>query len=200
MELNNQNLANNPGEQGQQNAGTDNSNNNEEKSTFTREEVEKLIQQESDKRVSQALQTQERKNQARLREAEKLANMSAEEKYRYELDQREAAIIEKERALLLAENKAEASKILNDKGLPSAFLDFVVAETAEEMSSKINIIDRAFKTAIKAEVEKRLGNSTPKTSDPGPMTKEQFTRLPLSQQQELYNNDREKYMALVNQK
>ena len=163
MELNNNNSINQQGNQGQDNAGTENTTTTTEteKTTFTREEVEALLQKETDRRVSQALATAERKNAAKLREAEKLASMSAEEKYKYELDQREQAIAEKEHQLLLAENRAEASKILADKGLSLAFVDFILDETAEAMNDKINIIDKAFKASVKAEVEKRLGTPAP---------------------------------------
>ena len=158
-----------------------------------------MIQRESDKRVSQALATAERKNAAKLREAEKLASMSATEKYQYELEQREQAIAEKEHQLLLAENRAEASKILADKGLSLTFIDFVIDETAEAMNEKINTIDRAFKACVKQEVERRLGTSAPKspTTPTGTITKEQFNKLPLSQKQEIYRNDKELYNQLT---
>lgn len=185
--------------QGQNNAGTEPEQNNTEKTTFTKEEVELLLQKETDRRVSQALATQERKTQAKLREAEKLASMTAEEKYKYELDQREQAIAEKEHQLLLAENRAEASKILADKGLSQTFLDFVIADTADEMNERISKIDRAFKECVKAEVEKRLGSNTPKmaSSTRTTLTKEQFAALPVSRQQEIARQDRELYNSLV---
>lgn len=197
MELTTNNSTLNQGEQGQNNTGTEDTN---PQQTFTREEVEALIQKESDKRVSQALATAERKNQAKLREAEKLAQMNESERYEFELQKREQAIAEKEHQLLLAENRAEASKILAEKGLSQSFLDFVISETADEMNEKISTIDRAFKTSVKLEVEKRLGSSTPKsaTTPVGNITKEQFSKLTLSQLQELKNNDRELYNQLIN--
>ena len=197
MELTNTNTTIDQGEQGQEITGTEETNTQQ---TFTREEVEALIQKESDKRVSQALATAERKNQAKLREAQKLAQMNESERYEFELQKREQAIAEKEHQLLLAENRAEASKILAEKGLSQSFLDFVISETADEMNEKISTIDRAFKNSVKLEVEKRLGSSTPKSSTTpvGNITKEQFSKLTLSQLQELKNNDRELYNQLIN--
>ena len=194
MELNSAN--NTPIEQGQNSTETATA---EEKTSFSREEVEALLQKETDRRVSQALATQERKNQARLREAEKLASMNAEERYKYQLEQKEQELIEREKALLLSENRAQALQVLADKGLSSSFIDFVVSETAEEMQSKINQIEKAFKLSVKNEVERRLGTGSPKAStlDNGQMTKEQFNSLSISQKQELYNNDRELYNSFV---
>ena len=74
-------------------AGDNNNNNNNngagegnEPKTYTQEEVDKLLQSEADRRVSEALKKQAKKNEEKVREAEKLAKMSADEKYEYELD------------------------------------------------------------------------------------------------------------------
>lgn len=195
MELNNETINN----QGQENTGTEQNESTENK-TYSQAEVDALIQKETDRRVSQALATAERKNQAKLREAEKLANMSATEKYEFELQKREQAIAEKEHQLLLAENRAEASKILAEKGLSQTFLDFVLADTADVMNDNITKIERAFKASVKQEVEKRLGNNAPKSSsiNNGTMTKEQFSKLSLAEKQKLYQTDKELYNSFYN--
>lgn len=171
----------------------------EAKKTYTQEEVDALLQKESDRRVSQALQKQERKNQEKVREAEKLARMNEQEKYEYQLEQREKAIQEKEKALSLAENKNEAGKILAEKGLSLALVDFVVAEDAETMKNNIKVLEQAFKQSVKEEVEKRLSSSTPKKNLPldEVMTKEKFSKLPLMKQQELFLSNPELYNQLV---
>ena len=189
---NNQNATNLQGQNASGATGT------ETPKTYTQEEVDALLQRETDRRVSQALATAERKNAAKLREAEKLASMTAEEKFRYELDQREAAIAEKEHQLLLAENRAEASKILAEKHLSQTFLDFVTADTADEMNERITRIERAFKASVKDEVEARLGKSSPKLSSaPGNMTKAEFNSLSLAEKQKLYETDRELYNSFI---
>lgn len=159
--------------------GTETESQGQEVKTYTQEEVDAMIQSAADKRVASALKKAEKKNQDKIREAEKLANMNAQEKYEYELQQREAAIAEKERELLMAENKNEASKILADKGLSLALVDFVVAEDADEMNTRIRLLDTEFKKSVKAEVEKRLGSKTPEKSeiDTSAITKEQFKNI-----------------------
>lgn len=169
-----------------------------EKTSYTKEEVEALLQRETDRRVTSALKKAEQKNAEKLREAEKLSQMNAEQKFQYELEQREKAIIEKEKALALAENKNVASKILSEKGLSLSLVDFVVAEEAEEMNARIKLLDKAFKESIKKEVESRLGNKNPSAHfDAKPLTKESFKKLSLREQQEMYINDPELYKSMV---
>ncbi len=171
----------------------------EEKLSFTQEELDALIQKHADKRVSQAMKTAEKKQEAKIREAQKLAQMSATEKYEYELNQREQAIAEKEKQLALLENKNEASKILADKGLSVSLVDFVVAEDAETMNSNIQLLESEFKKCVKAEVEKRLATSTPKKNLPldETLTKETFSKMSVLQQAEIYRNNQDLYNRLT---
>lgn len=166
--------------------------------TYTEEEVQALLQQETDRRVTSALKKQEKKNADAVREAQKLAKMNEAEKYEYQLQQREAAIAAKERELALMENKNEASKILADKGLSLALVDFVVAEDADTMAANIKTLEKAFKASVKAEVEKRMGGSTPKKAAAinKPMTKEEFGKLSYTDMVALKQNDPELYRQL----
>lgn len=159
--------------------------------TYTEEEVQRLLQQETDRRVTSALKKQEAKNAAAVKEAQKLAKMNEAEKYEYELQQREAAIAAKEKELAMAENKNEASKILADKGLSLALVDFVVAEDADTMAANIKTLEQAFKQSVKAEVEKRMAGSTPKKNLPTdkPIDKETFMKMSMAELQELRINN-----------
>lgn len=170
-----------------------------EAKTYTQAEVDELLQREGDRRVSEALKKAERKTQAKVKEAERLAKMNDEQKYQYELEQREKAILDKERALSLAENKAEASSILVDRGISTKLVDMVVAEDADEMMERINLLEQAFKASVKAEVEKRLSSKTPKKNLPidGTITRESFRKMPLSQQAELYKQNPDLYNQLA---
>lgn len=170
-----------------------------ENRTYTQEEVDKLLQSEVDRRITSALQKQEKKNQQKIVEAQRLAQMSSQEKYEWELKQRELAIEEKERQLTLAENKNTCTAILADKGLPLSIVDFCLAEDAETMNANINAMERAFKSYAKAQIERIMGGKTPSasTADPSKMTKEQFNKLSLPEQQRIYNEDRELYKQLT---
>lgn len=145
--------------------------------TFTQEELDALLQKEGDKRVSQALKKQNAKTEAKMKEFEKLASMSAEEKYVYQLEQREKEVAEKEQQLALAEMKQEATKILAEKGLSISLVDFVVDLDAEVTNDRIATLEKAFKSSVKAEVEKRLGSNAPKKNLP---TDDVFTKESLT--------------------
>lgn len=174
--------------------------------TYTQEEVEALIQKEADKRVTSALQKQAEKNaaetKAKMREAEKLAAMNEQQKYEYELEQREQKIKEKERELTLAENKAEASKILGEKGLSLDLVDLVVAEDAETMNANIATLNNAFDKSVKTEVEKRLGSSSPKKNLPPDqaVTREIFAKMGIAERQDLFDNNPDLYRELSQRK
>lgn len=172
----------------------------EEVKTYTQEEFDKALQSEVDKRVTQAMQTAERKADARVKEAKKLAQMNEQQRYEYELETREKAIAEKEQALALAENKATAASVLADKGISAKLVDFVVAEDAETMMNNINLLEQEFKASVKAEIEKRLATSTPKKNLPTdkPITKETFSKMKLTEQAVLYQQNPELYKQLSN--
>lgn len=177
----------------EQNAATD-----AEEKLYTQAELDAEVQRIADQRVSQALKKVQAKNEAKMREATKLAQMTEEQKRAYELDQREQAIAEKEREFALLENKAEASKILADKGIDASLVDFIVAEDAETTNNNINLLERAFKKSVKAEVEKRLAGSTPKKGLPidKAITKEQFMKMSYTELLALKNENPEVYEAL----
>lgn len=179
---------------------TDTSTTGTETKTYTQEEVDALLQREGDRRVTDALKKAERKNADKVREAQKLAQMDSQQKYEYELEQREKAIEEKEKALALAENKNIASKILADKGLSLDLVDFVIAEDAETMNSNIRLLEKAFKDSVKREVEKRLGSSAPKKNLPPDetITKEQAKKMGIRDRQQLLMNNPELYNQLFN--
>lgn len=177
---------------------TDTSTTGTDEKLFTQAEVDKMLQSEVDRRITSALKKQAKSNEAKIKEAQKLAQMNESEKFQYELEQREKAIEEKEKALALAENKNEAGKILADKGLSLSLVDFVVAEDAETMNSNIRLLEKAFKDSVKREVEKRLGSSAPKKNLPPDetITKEQAKKMTIIQRQNLLNSNPDLYKTL----
>ena len=169
--------------------------------TYTQAEVDALLQQEGDRRVSSALKKQEAKMEARLKEAQKVAQMNEQQKYEYELSQREKLVAEKERELALAEMKNTASKILSEKGISLSLVDFVVNEDADVTTNNIKILDKAFKQSVKEEVERRLSSKVPLKSlptDNSGITKEQFAKLSISELAQLKQEQPELFKELIN--
>lgn len=171
----------------------------QEVKTYTQEEVDKMLQQETDRRVTSALQKQQRKFEAEKAEAEKLRDMDEAQKKEYEFNKRVAELEAKEKAFALMENKVSATKVLGDRGLPIQFVDYIVAEDAETMMTNINNFEKAWKAALADAVNARLAQPAPKgsTATQTGLTKEQFKKLSISQQAELYKTNPELYKTLT---
>lgn len=172
----------------------------EEIKTYTQEEVDALLQAEADRRVSDALKKAEKKKLEEIKEAEKLARMNESERYQHELEQREAALAEKEKKIALMEQKHEASKILSEKGLPTNFVDFIVTDSADTTKANIDAFENAFKATIKTEIEKRLSSNTPRTNvaESGALTKDAFMKMNVLEQQQIFKSNPELYKQLTN--
>lgn len=163
--------------------------------TYTQEEVEKLLQKETDKRVTEAL----KKQKSKFDEAQKLAAMSAEEKVDYEYKQKLAELEAREKAVSHKEMLMELGKQLSAKQLPQGAAEFLVAADAEQTNKNIAAFEKMFKEAIESEIKKRLGNTTPTvgTTDNKVLTKEQFRKMNVQQQAALYRDNPELYKALT---
>ena len=168
----------------------------EETKTYTAEEVQQMIEDGRKQALEEANKRAENRLQKQLKEAEKMAKMNETDRLQYELEQREKAIAEKEHQLSLMENKAEASKILAEKGISVALVDFIVADEAEVMMDNIKLLEAEFKASVKAEVEKRLATTTPKKNLPVEMTKESFQKLSIVERTQLLRNNPELYNKL----
>ena len=100
---------------------------------------------------------------AAVEEAVKKERMSAEEKTKYETEQREAAITKREQEINLRELKADTVVMLSKANLPANFVDFVLGSDAESTQEKVDTLKDAFDKAVQAQVEARFKGKTPKT-------------------------------------
>lgn len=167
--------------------------------SYSQADFEKKLQAESDRRVEMALQKERKKFQTQMAEAEKLRTMNEEQKATYEYEQRMKALEDKEREFALRENKIEASRILQEKGLPTAMIEYMKLDDAETMMDTINSFELMFQSAVNDAVSRRVATPSPKTgsvSQTG-MSKEQFKKMSLPQQMDLYKTNPKLYMELV---
>lgn len=154
---------------------------------LTEEELAKKIESESDKKLEKALQTArakwEKEFQEKLeqekKEAERLAKLSERERKEEELKKREEEIEKRLRELELKELKTDAIADLNNKGLPSEFADFLLADDAEKTLENINRFKETFDKAVNEAVKERLRQDTPPAgggniADKNPFSKEHF--------------------------
>lgn len=130
----------------------------------TKEELTKLLQSESDRRVSDALKTSKAKweteYQAKLeaekKEAEKLAKLSQAEKEKVLMEKQKDELSRKEKEIALREMKLESAKILSEEGLPLDFVDLLTTDDADTTKSNIDNFSKAFKDAVSKAVDEKL--------------------------------------------
>lgn len=167
--------------------------------TYTEQEVQELLQKEGDRRVSTALKKQQKQFESKIAEAEKLRGMDEAQRKEYEFNQKVAELEKKEREFNLAQNKLEASKVLANRELPIEFVDYIVADDADTMLENINVFEKAFKAAVADAVSKKLASPAPKTGSVKQtgLTKEDFKKMNLAQQAELYKTNPALYKELA---
>ena len=158
--------------------------------TFTFDEVMKLIQSETDKRVTQALKKQEKDFKKQM----SLSGLDEQQRAIAERDQTIAEQMERIQALTIAQNKAELTKTLAARGLPVEFADVIeVGDDAEAAQKKVDALDAAFKRAIEAAVNQRLaGGSLPGkgTGRGAAMTRDKIMAIkdPTERQKAIHDN------------
>lgn len=182
------------------NTGTDTTvTENQVEKTYTEKDVMELLQRETDRRVTAALKKQQASFETKMAEAEKLRSMDESQRKDYEYNQKVAELEQREKEFNLAQNKLEASKVLANRGLPVAFVDYIVADDADTMLDNINTFEKAFKAAVADAVSKKLASPTPKSSSVKQtgITKEEFQKMNLAQQAEIYKTNPALYKELT---
>lgn len=166
--------------------------------TYTQDEVLALIQSESDKRVTAALKKQATKYEKQL----SLSKLDGDERAKAEKDNRIAELEEQLAAFQVERNRSELKSVLSSRGLSAEFADVVViSDDIEASQANIDKLDKLFKAAVKAEVEKRLAGSAPKGNGgaiPNDVTAEAFRKMSLSQQAALAASNPELYKKYTN--
>ena len=146
--------------------------------TYTQEEVLKLLQSETDKRVNQALATEQKK-------AEK--------------DNRIAELEEQLAQFQIERNRSELKSVLSSRGLSAEFADIIlINDDIEASQANIDKLDKLFKAAVKAEVEKRLAGNAPKGNGNSlaEITKESVQKMSIAQLSELEQQNPELFERL----
>ena len=152
--------------------------------TYTQEEVLALIQSETDKRVSQALKTQQKKYEKQL----SLSKLDGAEREKAEKDNRIAELEEQLQLFQTEKNKSELKSVLSTRGLSAEFADIIaINDDIETSQANIDKLDKLFKAAVKAEVEKRLAGNAPKGNGgaPAEITKETAKKMSMAELNEL---------------
>jgi hypothetical protein len=166
--------------------------------TYTQEEVMALLQRETDKRVTSALKTQQKKYEKQL----SLSKLDDDAREKAEKDARIQELEEMLRDRDIANNKSELKSVLSARGLSAEFADIItITDDIEESQAKIDVLDKLFKAAVKAEVEKRLAGSVPKGNGgtiATAMTKEALLKMNVAELQTFKMKQPELYKSLMN--
>ena len=170
---------------------------NEDAKTYTQEEVLALLQSETDKRVSQALKTQQKKYEKQL----SLSKLDGDERAKAEKDNRIAELEEQLAQFQVERNKSELKSVLSSRGLSAEFADIInISDDIEASQINIDKLDKLFKAAVKAEVEKRLAGNTPKgNGGTAPeITKESAKKMSMAELSALEQENPELFKKLFN--
>ena len=90
------------------------------------------------------------------------------------------------------------SKVLASNNLPIEFADFLIGDSDEATTQRVDLFKNAFNEALEKAVNERLKGRTPKvsTSKNEGITKDQFNKMDLVQRQKLFVENRELYNKL----
>lgn len=179
-----------------ENTGAENQ--EQETKTFTYEEVMALIQSESDKRTNQALAKQKKQYEKQL----SLSKLDGDEREKAERENRIAELEQMIAEMNVERNKSELKSVLASRGLSAEFCDILnITDDIEASQANIDKLDKLFKAAVRAEVEKRLAGNTPRgnggnTADV--MSKDEAKKLSMADRQKLFSSNPELYNKLFN--
>ena len=167
-----------------------------EQKLYTQEEVLKLIQSETDRRTNQALEKERKKYEKQL----SLSKLDGSEREKAEKDNRIQELEEQLAQFQIERNRSELKSVLSSRGLSAEFADIVnISDDIEASQANIDKLDKLFKAAVKAEVEKRLAGSAPKTSSTAAeITKESAKKMSLAEIVNLEKENPELFKQLFN--
>ena len=167
-----------------------------EQKLYTQEEVLKLIQSETDRRTNQALEKERKKYEKQL----SLSKLDGSEREKAEKDNRIQELEEQLAQFQIERNRSELKSVLSSRGLSAEFADIInISDDIEASQANIDKLDKLFKAAVKAEVEKRLAGSAPKTSSAAAeITKESAKKMSLAEIVNLEKENPELFKQLFN--
>lgn len=143
-------------------------------------------QAEFDRRINKAVQTAVANAQkkwqtltdSKVSEAEKLAQMTGEEKEKYRADKAERELADLKRQIALGDMAKTARKMLANEqvSVPDEIIMNLVSDDAEKTKESVEGFTKAFKEAVNAAVKEALRGNPPKagTSGAKPITREEI--------------------------
>ena len=141
------------------NTSVENENTQQEEKMYTQDEVMKLIQAESDRRTNQALAKQKKEYEKKLSLSSLDEQQRKEAEAQMKIEELQAQLAQ----FQIEKNRSELKSVLSSRGLSAEFADIInISDDIEASQANIDKLDKLFKAAVKAEVEKRLAGNSPK--------------------------------------
>ncbi len=140
----------------------------------SKEDLQKLIESESDKKLDKALRKREEKWQSELdtkvqqalKEDKRISQLSETERVEEQLTQREKDLMERENKIKLMEIKSDAVAELNERQIDTRFSEWLLADNADDTFANIKrfneVLDAVINSAVKESTRQeapRLGGS-----------------------------------------
>lgn len=151
----------------------------------------KFTQADVDSMISKLYEKWNKQAEKKIKQQQSLVGLDEKDRKLKEAELRAEEAEEKVKAFQILEHKQEVTKVLNARGLSVEFVDYLnLTDDTVANQQMIDKLDKLFKASVKAEVEKRIGGNTPRTSTIGletGMTKEKYKQL----------NDKEKITYLM---
>ena len=142
--------------------------------TYTEEEVQKLLQSESDKRVTEALKTakkgfeeEQKKREEELRsELERQAKLSASEKEKEERERKDKELQDTKEELRRVYLEQNTVQKLTEENIPITFKNFLMGSDEKDTEENIKNFKIAYEKEVQKQVEERLKGKTPDKPTP----------------------------------
>jgi len=135
----------------------------EKESMFTKKDVDKMISDATAKLKEKFKKQLSQK----VSEAEKVAKMNAEQKSDYEKQRSIQELEEREAAVARREMEIAARETLEKRTLPTDLSAILNYESEEKCSESIDIIEKAFNTAVSARIDEKIAKSRTNPKDGG---------------------------------
>lgn len=171
-------------------------NQQEENKMYTQDEVMKLIQAEADRRTNQALAKQKKEYEKKL----SLSSLDEQQRKDAEAQMKIEELQAQLAQFQIEKNRSELKSVLSSRGLSAEFADIInISDDIEASQANIDKLDKLFKAAVKAEVEKRLAGNSPKgNTSTTEITKETAKKMTMAELNELAEKQPEVFNKLFN--
>ena len=152
-------------------------------------------QAEFDRRINKAIQTAVTNAQKKCKaltddkvsEAEKLAQMTAEQKATYRADKAEKELKELKRQIAMGDMITTARKMLSDEqiNLPDDIIRNLVSDDAEKTKSAVESFAKIYKEAVQAAVKSSLSGPAPRAGGSSkPITRDEILAVKNKQERQ----------------